>query len=353
MKRRRELPAPGTVEVRAGDSVMPDQVIARASVASGTFVVHATRTLGIEPGELLSACSVREGAAVEEGAVLARHSGLLGLLSTRVQSPVKGIVEYVSPLTGHIGIKLPPREIELRAFLKGTVSEVIPERGAVIDSRCTVLNGIFGVGGERSGTLRKINVKKTDMVRATSLPDDIKGAVLFGGAGVNYGALKTAAEKGAVCIITGAVDDNTLQQYLGYELGIAVTGNEKVPLTLIVTEGFGNIPMNERALSLLRKNIGMTASVNGMTQVRAGAVRPEIFIFSGEEAASADSEGRLSAGDQVRVIRHPYFGKTGRIETLPESPQRLETGADARVFGIRLDEEGLLVTVPRANVERL
>jgi len=42
------------------------------------------------------------------------------------------------------------------------------------------------------------------------------------------------------------VSDETLRQYVGYDIGVAITGQENVPMTLILTEGFGELPMARR-----------------------------------------------------------------------------------------------------------
>ena len=58
----------------------------------------------------------------------------------------------------------------------------------------------------------------------------------------------------------------------------AITGQEEKGITLVVTEGFGDLAMAERTFELLRGCAGMRASVNGATQIRAGVLRPEIII---------------------------------------------------------------------------
>ena len=132
---------------------------------------------------------------------------------------------------------------------------------------------------------------------------------------------------------------------------MAITGREDVPFTLIVTEGFGELAMSERTFALLEKLEGREASVNGATQVRAGAVRPEVFVpleCSSEEASGISFE--LIVGSRVRLIRTPHFGLTGDVAALPEAPERIETGALVRVARVRL-AGGEEVTVPRANIE--
>jgi hypothetical protein len=100
---------------------------------------------------------------------------------------------------------------------------------------------------------------------------------------------------------------------------------------------------------------GRACSINGATQVRAGAVRPEIIVPRGDEAAAGSSPGQgdtgLNVGTRIRLIRVPYFGMFATVVALPHEPRKIETGAWTRVLEAKLDA-GPTVTVPRANVER-
>ena len=81
-----------------------------------------------------------------------------------------------------------------------------------------------------------------------------------------------------MAIVSGGLDDADLEQFLGYNLGVAITGSEALGLTVIVTEGFGDIAMARRTHTLLTAHEGDDVSVNGTTQIRAGVIRPEIVM---------------------------------------------------------------------------
>ena len=76
--------------------------------------------------------------------------------------------------------------------------------------------------------------------------------------------------------MTGGFDYDDIKALLGYEVGVAITGNEELGLTLVVTEGFGEIQMAPGTFALLKKHAGRRASINGATQIRAGVIRPEV-----------------------------------------------------------------------------
>ena len=140
---------------------------------------------------------------------------------------------------------------------------------------------------------------------------------------------------------------------MGYELGVAITGSEELGLTLIVTEGFGEMEMAGKTFELLQSRAGMKASINGATQIRAGVIRPEVIIPTGEGSAAdnKESQGQLIIGAKVRIIREPYFGQLAEVVELPAELQELETEARVRVLKVKIENVRARVTLPRANVE--
>ena len=188
-------------------------------------------------------------------------------------------------------------------------------------------------------------------VEVAALPADCRGLVLTGGRLASFEVLAEAAQRGAVGMVVGGIKDETLARYVGRRLGVAVTGQENVPLTLILTEGFGAMAMAERTFALLQRLAGQECSISGATQIRAGVQRPEIIV-PGDTAAAAGPALRteLAVGTPIRIIRFPYFGRLGTVSDLPAEPQIIETGARVRVLKALLDD-GREVVVPRANVE--
>jgi hypothetical protein len=191
------------------------------------------------------------------------------------------------------------------------------------------------------------------VVTAAVIPDDCKGQVLIGGSLVKYDAIERAVKLGAKAIVVGGIEDATLRSFLGYDIGVAITGSEKKGLTVVATEGFGEMRMAQRTFDLLKSLVGKMASVNGATQIRAGVIRPEVIVPADTdlgEIKQSTAEGGLALGMPVRIIRQPNFGKIGKVTDLPVELQTIETEAKARVLEVEL-EDGTRVLLPRANVE--
>ena len=233
--------------------------------------------------------------------------------------------------------------------------EVEEKKSIVIEAEAALIQGIFGVGGERYGKILALDCTSQSVIDAGFLSKygkSLNGQILVGGSHFTVDALRFAAECGACAVVTGSVDAETLYSFVGHEIGVAITGDEDVPLTVVVTEGFGMLDISSRVTELAKHFSGMNASVNGATQVRAGATRPEVVVPHASDGSVTDTESAktLGIGARVRIIRVPYFGAFGEVTELPKEPEVIPSGAKVRVLRARLSN-GEEVTVPRANVE--
>jgi hypothetical protein len=245
--------------------------------------------------------------------------------------------------------------VQVQAYLTGDVTEIIPEEGVVIEADVAFMQGIFGIGGESFGPLKMAAVSHDQELIADLITPDMKGCIVVGGARVTHEAIQRAIKVGAAGVVAGGIDDQDLKEILGYDLGVAITGTERIGLTVVITEGFGEIAMAERTFQLLKDHAGHDAAINGATQIRAGVMRPEIVVpLTAEEKAHEvepeHTSGLLEMGRPVRIIRDPYFGLIGAVSGLPAEPTVLGSGSKARVLEVKLDS-GESVIIPRANVE--
>jgi hypothetical protein len=216
-----------------------------------------------------------------------------------------------------------------------------------------LIQGIFGIGGERRAPLLMVSQSPDQPLTESDINASQAGKVIVGGSNISGAALRKAAELGIVGIVVGGIVDKDMVDYLGYDIGVAITGQEKIPLTVMVTEGFGTLAMADRTFDLLKSLEGKTASMNGATQIRAGVIRPEIIVpleLSGAAPSVATGGGALDLGTAVRIIREPYFGMIGKITDLPSQLMVVESGTEVRVLKAEL-ASGEVVCVPRANVE--
>jgi hypothetical protein len=351
VQKTRRLPLKGDVVVQEGEAVLPETVVARTNIPGILRTVRASERLGIDPDELPAAASVRQGEAVRQGQLLAQTRSFFGLFKSECSAPVDGVVELINAVTGHISIREKPNPIEVGAYIRGRVIRVLEGEGVVVETEGALIQGIFGVGGERQGVIRMVVEDPAETVDESRITPEMAGQILAGGANITGGALRKASAIGVAGVVVGAIVDRDLIDFLGYDIGVAITGHEAINLTLVLTEGFGTIRMADRTFRLLQSLAGQSASINGATQIRAGVIRPELIVSrpADGDPPEADSQ-ELSIGTPIRIIREPYFGMLAAVHALPPELRQVPSGAMVRVLEARL-QSGEVVTVPRANVE--
>lgn len=353
---RRILPIPGDVLVQEGDQVTADQIVAQTFMPGDVTPINIANQISVAPSEVPHCMLVAEGEEVHIGDILARSNGIFGFFKSETRAKSAGTIESISHVTGQVILRGAPMPIQVCAYQAGTVKEVIPNQGVVIESEVSFLQGILGIGGEAFGTITFACENKQQPLTAELLDESMRGKIVIGGARMTGNAVMRGIEIGVAAMISGGIDDEDLKEILGYDLGVAVTGSEHIGTTLIITEGFGDIAMADRTFNLLKEQQGADAAVNGTTQIRAGVLRPEIVIpldekLSGEkESRQTISAGILESGVPVRIIRDPYFGLLGQVGEMPTELRTLESGSLSRVLEVILDS-GENVIVPRANVE--
>ncbi|HXF93467.1 MAG TPA: hypothetical protein VNK46_11975 [Nitrospiraceae bacterium] len=361
VRRKRLLPLPGTVLVNVGDAVHADSPVARAELPGKVQAVNVANLLGIAPDEIREYLVKREGEPVHKDEVIAENKPLIKWFKTEVRSPIQGTIESVSTVTGQVLLREPPRVLELLAYIDGTVVEVHPNHGVTIETACSLVQGIFGIGGETWGEITVAVQAPDETFTPERLAPEFRGKVVVCGALCPIETMNKAKDIGVAALIVGGIHDKDLRALLGYDLGVAITGTEKVGFTLILTEGFGTIPMAAKTFKLLSAHAGWKASVSGATQIRAGVIRPEIIIPSpvdrhrsldgreGQDERERTREG-IKIGDLVRIIRDPLFGKIGEVSRLPPDLQKIPTESLVRVLEVRFPD-GSTAIVPRANIE--
>jgi len=352
VRRERRLPLKGEVLVQQGEKVTAQAIVARTMLPGNVQTVNLASQLGVEPADVQARLLKPLGSEFAAGEVIAATKALFGLMKSEAKAPVAGTLESVSDVTGQAILREPPIPVEIDAYLEGTVAEVLPEEGVVIETVGAFIQGIFGVGGETHGQLAIAVSGPDDELTVDCLKPEHAGKIVVGGAYVNHAVFKEAVRLGVRAVVVGGFDDRDLRDLLGYDLGVAITGQETLGATLLLTEGFGRIRMAERTFQLLSKLAGREAALSGATQIRAGVMRPEIVVPLPEAGAMAVDTPvmGMEIGSLLRCIRGDHFGKIGRITELPAPLQELGSESHARVLEANIDGVGR-VLLPRANIE--
>ncbi len=355
--KKRILPLKGEVVVKVGDKVSPDTVVARTNLPGNVEPINIANILGLPPEDVPEHMLRKEGEKVKENEVIAKSKSFFGFFSSECRSKAEGTVESVSSITGQVLIRGNPIPVEIKAYLEGEVVEVFPKEGVSVSTWGSFIQGIFGIGGETHGEIKIVTKDNTEILTDTLIDKECAGKVIVGGSLVTSLAIKKAVSSGVKGIVVGGFDDKDLREFLGYDLGVAITGSEELGITLVVTEGFGQINMAERTFNLLKSKQGKKACINGATQIRAGVIRPEVVIpYTDDIHRKIETEAfeniGLDIGSPIRVIRQPHFGRLGKVVSLPSPLQKLESESSARVLEVEFEDKTRAI-IPRANVEMI
>jgi len=339
VRRERMLPTRGEVLVRPGEVVSSSDVVARCELPGEIRVVDASRHLRLERAKADRYVRVAVGDRVQSGGVLAAPQGLLGRFK-RCRAPVDGQVLEVG--NGLILLQAAPSTFELRAHIKGQITNVMPERGVVISTTGALLEGIWGHGGEAEGVLKMLVDSPHKPLRARAIDVSCHGTLVVGGRILEEQIFEQAIEAKVRGIIAGSASAD-LRPAL-----------EALPIPVMLSEGFGTLPMSPPVYSLLQANMGREAIMNADTKTRWDVKRPDVLIpLQAEEPAPyvQHTAVPLEAGMLVRIARAPHMGAMGTVMHIPAArPQTVESGARLPVAEVELEDEDL-VLIPLANLE--
>ena len=355
LTKERRLPLPGEILIKQGTTVRGEEVVARTDLPGNVQTLNIHGLLGILPDEVEEAMLKTVNDTIKKNEIIAQSKGLFGLFKSSVKSPIDGIIESVSKITGQIIMREPPIPVEVIAYIDGEVVDIIQNEGVKIKTQGSFIQGIFGIGGETIGELAMVANKPNEVLTEKDIDKAFKDKIIVGGSIVTYSALEQARKVGVKGIVIGGIEDDDLKQFMGYDIGVAITGSEQVGLTLIITEGFGKMSMAARTFQLLKSLAGKKSSINGATQIRAGVMRPEVIVPTetapaSKKTADISSGAGLDIGMAVRIIREPHFGAIGKVVALPVELKKIETEALVRVLQVELEDKEI-VALPRANVE--
>ena len=356
ISKQRQLPLKGVVHLSVGDVVKPDEVVASTELPGNVQMVNVANKLNVEPENVPECMLVKLDEGISKNQIIAESKGIFGMFKSQLKSPIDGTLTSVSEVTGQAILSEPPIPVEVDAYTSGTITTVEIDEGVTIETEGILAQGILGIGGENRGILEVATTSPNDELTVGMIHENHKDKVLIGGSFLTMSTFKHAKEMGVSGIISGGFDYLDLSKILGYSLGVAITGSEKIGPSLIITEGFGRIGMAERTYALLSSNVGKFAAINGSTQIRAGVIRPEIIIpndkVSSDSSDYEEADMAISDGSLIRVIRAPYFGKVGQVRSLPAELAKMESETMVRVAEIEF-EDGSIEIIPRANLEMI
>gem|GEM_PF-1922849 len=282
--------------------------------------------------------------------------------SIELDAPFTCRISKVSLAEGIIEL-VPLFENRLRALLNGYICDLPAPGECIIAGMGHYFPGVVGFGLEARGRLVCLSVAKPLCEESDLAEHDLEGCIVVVQGSCTNGALHYLTASGAVGLVCGSLDHDTLKQFAQLEplsnMGRLMT----LPYPIILMQGYeGSVPAD--TFQRLQELDSTDAIMDANTQLRAGVVRPELMIpFQGdlsvyrEELLAAsttkDPGSHLQVGDTVILMREPFTGSKGEVlsigVTLDETPAKTR----AVLASIRISELNDPVAVPLANCRKI
>jgi hypothetical protein len=337
--RKRELPVHGEVIAKLNQRVLASTVVAEAEYSHKHHLIDVARLLDISPSAAEKKIkNVQVGKKLAAGATIASGGGLI---PKAIKVEHSGRVVAVGG--GQVLIDTSEKEFTLKAGISGEVTELLPNKGVVIQEVGALIQGVWGNGKVNNGTLHVLAEDPAHLLEANQMDINLRSFVILAGSCQNPESLKAAADITIRGLILSSIHPSLL--------GLA----RKMPYPIIVTDAIGKHTMNESAYKIISTNDQReNVTVNGESYDRYTGTRPEVIIplpHSDFPPVPRDIE-TFAPGQKVRLRRPPHAGATGPLNRLPEGLEKLPNGLRVVAGEVKLDSGEVLI-VPLVNLEVL
>lgn len=335
VRRERLMPTRGRIIARRGQKVSPLDVVAEAVLRPEHLLLDIGRGLGLSAEDAEHYIQRRAGDEVDEGDVIA---GPVGIGRRVVRAPSPGRIILAG--NGQVLMELEGEFSELKAGYSGVVTEILGDRGVVIEVFGSLIQGVWGNGRINYGLLNIISHAADETVTPDMMEVSLRGAVILGGYCEDEKVLLSAAELPIRGMILASMDSGLVDTAL----------NVEYPIVLV--EGFGRLPMNQGAFSILADSALREVALNAEPWDRIGDSRPEIMVSAVERSSGqvVPDGAAFGVGQTVRVVSSSHKGKVGRLISLPMGLTVLPSGLRAQSAQVRLSDDDT-IQVPLANLE--
>jgi hypothetical protein len=337
IRRERRLPVPGTVTVRVGQKVQAADAVAEAEIGRRHFFLDIARGLGIPERQVAQYLAHARGDRVDAGEVIA---GPVGFSRRTVRAPADGRIAAISG--GRVLLEVHGEAFGLRAGFPGTVTATDGTTVVTIETTGALIQAVWGNGRQDYGMMRLVGENSGDRLQTDQLDSDLRGAVLVAGTCDHPAPLHQAIELSVRGVILGSLTSDLIP--------VA----QRLPYPVIVTEGFGHLPINPMAYGLMRSNAGREVALDARPAVAYDSQRPEVIIPlpATREMNLPGDVVPIARGLRVRLLRAPHQGAVGVVREVVEEAVVFPSGILARCAAVDLEGIGT-ETVPLANLEVL
>lgn len=340
IRRERLLPpgARGRVLVREGQRVGAFELVARGVIATRYLIVNLTAALGVrDPKALDELLVVSPGEVVDEGRVIARDRRRERDL---LHAPATGVVAQMHD--GRLILETGLRQVEVRAGFDGVVASLRGERGVLLETTGTLVQGAWGNGRTHYGLLKLEPEDGLESLVVDEFETAWRDSIVVVKGPLTRSLFRRARDQGLGGLIAPGMDAHLRESALGLKMPV------------LLTEGFGARQMSPLVYNVLAECAGRQVSLEANAPRRQESERPEVIAPLHQERMlpTLSPDEPLRVGAEVRITREPYLGVVARVKNLPPQPRLIENGLRLPVAEVSLPS-GRDALVPLANLELL
>jgi len=363
------------VIVHEGDRVAPDTLLGYESAEERLHFIK----LDASDQRLVSVVVRQQGDSVKKGETIALNTYALGLGLTEYCAPVDGTIVSIDTMTGLVQIREHPSP--LKAILPGRVVSVSSTESVVIETQGAYVEGAYGGGRPCGGPLAIVAKSPGALVNPAEITPRLEGKIAVIGAECRHEHLMAALRARASGLIAGGGDLEALRSFLEFagnltreeyearfgtlrEVRDVWEEDDYMPgLSVVLTEGFGQLEVRAGVFDLLRDREGSYAFLDIPGKYSEYGEPPQVIIPRPERAGVSPFEqaaprleqsaySRIEVGSRVRLVAGVRLGKTGTVRSANPAALTLVTGQSVPAVEILLDD-GCTATVPRSNMEAI
>jgi hypothetical protein len=315
--------------------VSPTDEIVVAPMAPEFILFDIAQGLRVSPAKADELLLRRSGEELVKGDIIA---GPVGMLKRVIRAPQAGQVKIAGE--GKVLFEVESPTYELQSGMEGTVTNIIPERGAIVETRGALVQGIWGNGKITYGIMQPVSSDLLQELVPEQLNIGHRGIIITAGFCRNPIVLETAGNIPIKGMVLGNMSSALIPQA------------KVADFPIMVIDGFGSKPLNRAAESIINANMDKNVALNAQIFDPFMGNYPELII---NHATLADLDppletDALKAGKKVIIINGLLATKIGRIEEILPKKRTLPSGISTRVASVNLGGDEV-AEIPLTNME--
>lgn len=354
---RRRIVGEGEIAVKTGQIIEPQDILGEDIVDAGFSSINLARLLKVPPSHVGRFLERPVGSKFYQGELVALKKGFLGLGEQVVTSPTDCVAEELNLVTGELRLKLLPKKHKIFAGMFGVVDAVSSSGEIVIRTQATEIFGLFGSGIQRFGELIILG-DKASLTTKLQIKNLHAGMILVSGALILGAALREAVGMDAAGVIIGGINARDAKAICG-ETRPGMQKDTDMGTSLVVTEGFGPLPIGEDIFDILKEHEGRLCLISGnsakviLPSIDADSImnlrKVALPLADKDRKPTLKKGAEVSVGSRVRMIWPPFMGYTGKIVAVDSLPTTLPSGVSTYLVTVEMSFKK--IKIPINNIE--